>query len=268
MDEPTSVLTPQAVEKLFETLRQTRRRGLQHPLHQPQAGRDPAACATRATVLRARQGDRHLRSRAAKAPPSLARMMIGADLPACQHRAARRSGGRGPAGVDRAVAAVRRSVRHLALTTSISRCVPARSSASPAFPATGSRSCWPRCRARRPSLKRAAILHRRRSDAGTLDRRRQRRALGLAFVPEERLGRGAVPEMSLAENALLTASRTGHGAARLDPLRRVRGFRRATASRRSTCVAAGRDAGRAQPVRRQSAEVHRRPRDPAAAATC
>jgi len=36
-----------------------------------------------------------------------------------------------------------------------------------------------------------------------------RRALGLAFVPEERLGRGAVPEMSLADNALLTAHRQG-----------------------------------------------------------
>ncbi len=35
----------------------------------------------------------------------------------------------------------------------------------------------------------------------------RRRALGLAFVPEERLGRGAVPEMSLADNALLTAHR-------------------------------------------------------------
>jgi simple sugar transport system ATP-binding protein len=31
-----------------------------------------------------------------------------------------------------------------------------------------------------------------------------RRARGLAFVPEERLGRGAVPEMDLADNALLT----------------------------------------------------------------
>ena len=37
----------------------------------------------------------------------------------------------------------------------------------------------------------------------------QRRALGFAFVPEERLGRGAVPEMSLQENALLTAHRKG-----------------------------------------------------------
>jgi simple sugar transport system ATP-binding protein len=36
-----------------------------------------------------------------------------------------------------------------------------------------------------------------------------RRARGLAFVPEERLGRGAVPEMSLADNALLTGSRHG-----------------------------------------------------------
>jgi simple sugar transport system ATP-binding protein len=32
-----------------------------------------------------------------------------------------------------------------------------------------------------------------------------RRRLGLGFVPEERLGRGAVPDLSLAANALLTA---------------------------------------------------------------
>ncbi len=36
----------------------------------------------------------------------------------------------------------------------------------------------------------------------------ERRRRGLAFVPEERLGRGAVPGMTLADNALLTA----HGA--------------------------------------------------------
>lgn len=37
----------------------------------------------------------------------------------------------------------------------------------------------------------------------------QRRGLGFSFVPEERLGRGAVPPMSLARNALLTASDKG-----------------------------------------------------------
>ncbi|MVV46752.1 ABC transporter ATP-binding protein [Pseudomonas sp. PB120] len=36
-----------------------------------------------------------------------------------------------------------------------------------------------------------------------------RRNLGLAFVPAERLGHGAVPELSLADNALLTAFQRG-----------------------------------------------------------
>jgi general nucleoside transport system ATP-binding protein len=50
----------------------------------------------------------------------------------------------------------------------------------------------------------------------------QRRALGFAFVPEERLGRGAVPEMSLADNALLTAHRqamVNRGFVRADAVR-------------------------------------------------
>jgi simple sugar transport system ATP-binding protein len=37
----------------------------------------------------------------------------------------------------------------------------------------------------------------------------QRRILGLTFVPEERLGRGAVPGLTLAENTLLTGARAG-----------------------------------------------------------
>ena len=93
----------------------------------------------------------------------------------------------------------------------------------------------------------------------------QRRALGFAFVPEERLGRGAVPEMSLADNALLTAHRQRPGAARLRPMRdgaRLRARATITDVRRQ-----GRRARRrcAQPVGRQPAEVHRRPRDPASA---
>ena len=47
-----------------------------------------------------------------------------------------------------------------------------------------------------------------------------RRALGLCFVPEERLGRGAVPAMSLAFNALLTGSQ--QGMVRLGMFRRPR----------------------------------------------
>jgi simple sugar transport system ATP-binding protein len=51
-----------------------------------------------------------------------------------------------------------------------------------------------------------------------------RRARGLAFVPEERLGKGAVPEMTLAENALLTAHRKGLVRRGLVAHRKVRAF--------------------------------------------
>jgi simple sugar transport system ATP-binding protein len=44
------------------------------------------------------------------------------------------------------------------------------------------------------------------TDAGRM-RPGRRRRLGMGFVPEERLGRAAVPRMTLAENALLTAHR-------------------------------------------------------------
>ena len=46
------------------------------------------------------------------------------------------------------------------------------------------------------------------AEAGRM-RAGRRRRLGLGFVPEERLGRGAVPRMSLANNALLTGWRHG-----------------------------------------------------------
>jgi simple sugar transport system ATP-binding protein len=45
----------------------------------------------------------------------------------------------------------------------------------------------------------------------------QRRAMGLCFVPEERLGRGAVPQMDLADNCVLTGAQAGlvrHGLVR------------------------------------------------------
>jgi ABC-type branched-subunit amino acid transport system ATPase component len=58
LDEPTSVLTPQAVQKLFETLRRLSSEGGQHPLHQPQAARDPEPVPQRHRDAR-RQGHRH-----------------------------------------------------------------------------------------------------------------------------------------------------------------------------------------------------------------
>ena len=43
MDEPTSVLTPQAVREALRDTAALGRRRLQHPVHQSQAGRDPRA---------------------------------------------------------------------------------------------------------------------------------------------------------------------------------------------------------------------------------
>src|SRR5690606_30152629 len=51
-----------------------------------------------------------------------------------------------------------------------------------------------------------------------------RRSRGLGFVPEERLGRGAVPEMSLAQNILLSHqdhSTVSHGMVRTGALRQA-----------------------------------------------
>ncbi len=63
MDEPTSVLTPQEVEQLFETLAQARGERLFDPLHLPQAARDHRALRQRDDFTR-RPGRRGLRSEA------------------------------------------------------------------------------------------------------------------------------------------------------------------------------------------------------------
>ena len=67
----------------------------------------------------------------------------------------------------------------------------------------------------------------------------RRRALGLRFVPEERLGRGAVPAMSLAENALLTGAIASRWCATAgSTARRIARLRPALHRSASTCAAA------------------------------
>ncbi|MGO7580629.1 hypothetical protein ACC699_38880, partial [Rhizobium ruizarguesonis] len=57
---------------------------------------------------------------------------------------------------------------------------------------------------RRDGSGHIAADHHAGMDVGRLDAA-ARRTLGFDFVPEDRLGRGAVPEMSLALNSLLKA---------------------------------------------------------------
>ena len=82
LDEPTSVLTPQAVQKLFDTLRRLASEGvsivyISHKLHEIQTLCDSA------TILRGGKvtGEAIPRD---ETPASLARMMIGRELPVCE----------------------------------------------------------------------------------------------------------------------------------------------------------------------------------------
>jgi simple sugar transport system ATP-binding protein len=89
--------------------------------------------------------------------------------------------------------------------TSTWTCIPARSSASPGF-GNGQQELLYAISGEGPAggeIPGADLRHR----SGRMMPGRRRKA-GLCFVPEERLGRGAVPSMSLAENAILTAAKT------------------------------------------------------------
>jgi ABC-type uncharacterized transport system ATPase subunit len=202
MDEPTSVLTPQAVRTLFETLRKLAAEGcsilyISHKLDEIQE-----LCHT-ATVLRAGKVTGHcVPSR--ETPKSMARMMIGKDLPVCEHGAAKAGGdvrlelaglshaADDPFGTD--LKDLRLEVRsgEIVGIAGVSgngqqELLYALSGEAPLAEKFPVRICG--------------------FDSGRMPPGRRRR-LGLCFVPEERLGRGAVPSMSLAENAILTAART------------------------------------------------------------
>jgi simple sugar transport system ATP-binding protein len=202
MDEPTSVLTPQAVTNLFHTLRTLAAEGcsilyISHKLDEIRTLCD------RATVLRGGRVTGECDPRA-ETPASLARMMIGGDLPHPHHRKSRAQG------------APRLAVERLSLSAGdsfgtaladVSFSVHAGEILGIAgISGNGQRELVAALSGERPLgaevPERAIVIDGTAVAALTA---RERRAHGLAFVPEERLPRGAVPEMSLAENTLLTA---------------------------------------------------------------
>jgi simple sugar transport system ATP-binding protein len=204
LDEPTSVLTPQAAAKVFETLRRLAAEGcsILYISHKLDEIRD---LCTRATVLRAGRVTGVCDPRE-ETSSSLAKMMVGGELPHPHHRAATIRGDGGLSGL---------SVRRLSLaaedrfgTDLVDIELAVRGGEIVGIAGVSGNG--------QKELLAALSGERRVADAGTiivngtpagrLDAG-ERRALGLAFVPEDRLGRGAVPEMSLADNVLLTAWR-------------------------------------------------------------
>ena len=133
MDEPTSVLTPQEVDKLFETLRKLASEGvsilyISHKLNEIKALCD------RATILR---GGKVVGACDPKAETarSMAQLMIGAELRTLTRRAGA-SLGQVRLAVEHLDLASRGGARRRPEAGRPSRCGPARSWASPASPAT------------------------------------------------------------------------------------------------------------------------------------
>ena len=202
MDEPTSVLTPQAVLKLFGTLHRLASEGCSILYISHKLDEIKALCDT-ATVLR---GGRVTGTAipAQETPESLARMMIGSELPECHLQP--RAPGEVRLALDRLSLATLDpfgvTLREIGLTVRSGEIV-----GIAGVSGNGQKELL-------TALSGESIAH--RADmvsimdrpAGHLDPA-QRRRLGLTFVPEERLGRGAVPALSLADNALLTGSSRG-----------------------------------------------------------
>jgi ABC-type uncharacterized transport system ATPase subunit len=203
MDEPTSVLTPQAVRKLFDTLRQLAAEGcsilyISHKLDEIQE-----LCHV-ATVLRDGRvtGDC---IPAAETPKSMASLMIGKELPIPEHSVPTQLGevrlqlnqlsvvSEDPFGTDlKKIDLEVRSGEILGIA---------------GVSGNGQQELLYALSGEEPLQNADPIVI--CGKASGRDLPDQRRRNGMGFVPEERLGRGAVPRMSLTENALLTAHHAG-----------------------------------------------------------
>ncbi|MEF0941887.1 ABC transporter ATP-binding protein [Rhizobium sp. BR 362] len=201
LDEPTSVLAPQAVEKLFETLRRLRDDGvsilfISHKLEEIQSLCD------RATVLRDGHVTGHVDPREHDAH-ELARMMIGRDMPEPMPALPLAEGEKRLEliGLD-----YRPDDPFAVSLSNVSLAVRAGEILGIAGISGNGQSELAALISGEimlPQAQRDQIFMMGK-DVGTLDSA-ARRQLSFAFVPEDRLGRGAVPEMSLTLNSLLTA---------------------------------------------------------------
>ena len=199
MDEPTSVLTPQEVDRLFGTLRQIASEGcailyISHKLHEIKA-----LCEA-ATILRGGKVVATCDPRV-ETTKHMAELMIGAELRQIQR------------GNSSGAGAARLSVAKLSLAgeppfgtdlegvTFEARAGEILGIAGVA--GNGQSELLTALSGERPAAQPNMILLDGRP-IGTITAG-PRRALGLACVPEERNGHAAVPDFSLSDNTILTA---------------------------------------------------------------
>ena len=201
LDEPTSVLTPQAVERLFVTLRKLASEGcsilyISHKLDEIRA------LCHNCTVLRGGKVTGEV-DPTKETNASLSRLMIGAEPPQLQHHQAK-------------LGATVLEVKGLSLPKQDQfgmtlKDIGFEVRAGEIVGIAGVSGNG------QQELMAALSGEDLRAPAGSIklfgqdiahDSPRRRRKEGLHFVPEERLGRGAVPTLSLAQNTLLTRTET------------------------------------------------------------
>ena len=203
LDEPTSVLTPQEAEALFETLSRVRAEGravlyISHKLEEVRRICEAATILRQGKVV-ARCDPRQ------ESAGSLARMMVGTEIGHVRHDA------KPPEGP------VRLSVQSLSLPPAEAHGV-ALKSVSLALhggevlgiagvAGNGQDELFDALSGERPAARADSILLNGRP-AGQVDINRRRRA-GAGFVPEERLGHATAPRFSLSENLLLALHAVG-----------------------------------------------------------
>jgi ABC-type uncharacterized transport system ATPase subunit len=229
LDEPTSVLTPQEADNLAVMLRRLAAEGcsilyISHKLE------EVTALCEAATVLR---GGRRVAACDPRevTPTALAEMMVGSTLPECRRAITTEFGPVcleakslslpsdepfGTALKDISIALRRGEILGIAG-------VAGNGQKELLAALSGERQVTPAAT--------IAIDGKACGDLGPIGRRR----LGLSFIPEERLGRGAVAELSLSDNLLLTAE----GARREKDAVVTRGFiSPAALRRRATAIIA------------------------------
>ncbi|AZZ94309.1 ATP-binding cassette domain-containing protein [Hahella sp. KA22] len=219
LDEPTSVLTPQEVDQLFATLRQLSREGcsilfISHKLNEVRSLCDSA------TILRAGRVSGHCVP-AEETNHSIARLMVGDDTPV--HAEHEKTTG----GEDYLI------VENLSVKTddpfgvnleSLSFTVKAGEILGVAGVAgNGQEELLAALSGETVVVDSPAAIRLLTQPVAAMTSG-QRRKLGVGFVPEERLGRGAVPDMSLKENGLLTGYFQGLTKAGLISMPAVRKF--------------------------------------------
>jgi simple sugar transport system ATP-binding protein len=200
LDEPTSVLTPQAVDKLFATLRRLAAQGcsilyISHKLDEIRA------LCHHCTVLRAGRVTGEV-DPTQESNASLSRLMIGSEPPQLAHRE------QAPGEVALAVKALQLPRQHPFGVSLEGIALEVRRGEVLGIAGVSGNGQGELMAALSGEDRRAArgAIALFGADIAQASPRRRRR-LGLHYVPEERLGRGAVPTLSLAANTLLT--RTG-----------------------------------------------------------